>query len=67
MSGGEDTHRKRHTEQKMGCDCTDVQPAAIPCGDWDIQRRVLKAKGIGKQAEKVSVEVSGGRTGDRQT
>jgi hypothetical protein len=40
-----------HTAQERGCD--DVQPAVIPCGDWDTQGRVLKTKGKCKQAEKV--------------
>jgi hypothetical protein len=44
-------------------ECNDVQPAAIPCSDSDTQRRVLKTKGINKQADKAGAETSGGRTG----
>jgi hypothetical protein len=33
----------------------------------DAQRRVLETQGIGKQAEKVSVEMNGGRPGGRRT
>jgi hypothetical protein len=53
--------------KKTGCDCNDVQPAAVPCSDWDTQRRVLKSKGIGKQAEKVGVEMSRKHTVGGQT
>jgi hypothetical protein len=58
---------------KRGCTrcrngpCTDIQPAASPCGDWDTWWRILKTKGIGEQAENVSVLVSGGRTGGCRT
>jgi hypothetical protein len=58
---------RAHTANKMGHGCNDVQPAAIPRGDWDTLRRVLKTKRISKQAEKVGAETSGGRTGGCQT
>jgi hypothetical protein len=46
-------------------DCNDIQPAASPCYHWSTQSRVPKPRG--KQAEKVSVEKSGGRTGGCRT
>jgi hypothetical protein len=64
MGGG---RGKGATANKMGHGCNDVQPAAIPRGDWDTLRRVLKTKRISKQAEKVGAETSGGRTGGCQT
>jgi hypothetical protein len=39
-----------HTAQVTGRDCNDIQPAATPCSDWNVQRRVLETKGMGKQA-----------------
>jgi hypothetical protein len=53
-------------EMVRGC---NVQPVAILCDNWDPQRRALKTKleGICKRAEKVSLEMSGGRTGGCQT
>jgi hypothetical protein len=53
--------------QEPGRRCTDVQPAEILCGYWDTQRQVLESKGISKQAQRVSVEMSGRRTGGHLT
>jgi hypothetical protein len=45
---GQGGRSRARTTKETGCDYIDVQPAAIPCGDWDAQRRVLKTKGISK-------------------
>jgi hypothetical protein len=59
VSGG-----KEYSTNSVGNrrNCNDIQPAASPCGNLDTLKRVLRTKGVSKQVENVSVEVSGGRT-----
>jgi hypothetical protein len=50
---------RAHKRRKWTVAAMKIQPAASPSGEGDTWRRALKTKGISKQAENVSVEVSG--------